>query len=162
MYQREEIHMSLLHRLGIALILAILSSTLVWAADTAHPVTASDLITASQLNDELSAVKAGKIVLLQVGFHTMYKMGHIPGSQYAGAASNDEGLTALKKLVASLPRDREIVIYCGCCPWDKCPNIRPAFQTLKEMGFSNLKALDIPERLGDDWTAKGFPIVKGE
>ncbi|MGO8819203.1 MAG: rhodanese-like domain-containing protein [Terriglobia bacterium] len=154
--------MSLLHRLGSALILAILSSTLVWAADTAHPVTASDLITASQLNDELSAVKAGKIVLLQVGFHTMYKMGHIPGSQYAGAASNAEGLTALKKLVASLPRDREIVIYCGCCPWDKCPNIRPAFQTLKEMGFSNLKALDIPERLGDDWTAKGFPIVKGE
>jgi len=33
---------------------------------------------------------------------------------------------------------------------------------LKEMGFSSLKALDIPERLGDDWTAKGYPIVKGE
>jgi len=151
-----------MRRLGSALILAILSSAVVWAADAAHPVTPSDLITASQLNGKLPEVKAGKIILIQVGFHTMYKMGHIPGSQYAGAASNAEGLAALRKLVASLSRNQEIVIYCGCCPWDNCPNIRPAFQTLKEMGFSNLKVLDIPERLGDDWTAKGFPIVKGE
>ena len=125
-------------------------------------MTPSDLITPAQLNSQLPAVKAGKIVLIQVGFLTMYKMGHIPGSQYAGAASNAEGLAALKKLVAKLPRNQQIVIYCGCCPWDDCPNIRPAFQALKEMGFSNLKVLDIPERLGDDWTAKGYPVVKGE
>jgi len=154
--------MNSLQRLSSCLMLAILSSAFICAADTTHPVTTADLIMASQLNDRLSAVKSGRIVLLQVGFHTMYKMGHIPGSKYCGAASNAEGLAGLKKLVASLPRDQEIVIYCGCCPWDQCPNIRPAFQTLKEMGFSNLKALDIPERLGDDWTAKGFPIVKGE
>jgi hypothetical protein len=30
------------------------------------------------------------------------------------------------------------------------------------MGFSNLKVLDIPQRLGDDWGAKGFPLLKGE
>jgi hypothetical protein len=33
---------------------------------------------------------------------------------------------------------------------------------MKERGFTNFKVLDIPQRLGDDWTAKGFPIVKGE
>ncbi len=71
-----------------------------WAADNRAPVTSSDLVTAPQLNSQLPAVKAGKIVLIQVGFHMMYKMGHIPGSQYAGAASNAEGLAALKKLVA--------------------------------------------------------------
>ena len=154
--------MNLLQRWRCALILVILTSAVVWAADVTHPVTPSDLITASQLNGKLPEVKAGKIILLQVGFHTMYKMGHIPDSQYVGAASNAEGLAALKKLVAKLPHTQAIVIYCGCCPWDQCPNIRPAFQMLKEMGFSNLKALDIPERLGDDWTAKGFPIVKGD
>jgi rhodanese-related sulfurtransferase len=37
-----------------------------------------------------------------------------------------------------------------------------AVQALKEMGFSNLKLLDILERLFTDWTAKGYPIVKGE
>jgi len=154
--------MSVLRRLKNALILAMFASVAVGAADNARPWTPSELVTATQLNSQLPAVKAGKIVLLQVGFLTMYKMGHIPGSQYAGAAVTAEGLTALKNLVSKLPRNQEIVIYCGCCPWDDCPNIRPAFLALKEMGFTNLKVLDIPERLGTDWTAKGFPIVKGE
>jgi rhodanese-related sulfurtransferase len=151
-----------MRRWGSALILAMLASVAVGVADQTQPWTASDLMPAAQLNTHLSEVKAGKIVLIQVGFLMMYKLGHIPGSQYAGAASNAEGLAALKKLVAKLPRHQQMVIYCGCCPWDDCPNIHPAYRALKEMGFSNLKVLDLPERLGTDWTAKGFPIVKGE
>jgi rhodanese-related sulfurtransferase len=154
--------MSMQRALIKASIFAMFASVVVLAADNQRAITPSDLMTTSQLNSQLAAVKSGKVVLIQVGFHTMYEMAHIPGSQYAGAASNAEGLAGLKKLVAKLPRNQQIVIYCGCCPWDNCPNMRPAFQTLKEMGFVNLKALDIPERLGDDWTAKGFPIVKGE
>jgi hypothetical protein len=34
-----------------------------------------------------------------------------------------------------------VVIYCGCCPLDKCPNVRPAFTLLKTMGFTNLHVL---------------------
>ena len=154
--------MSVLRRLVSALIVATLANVTLGAADNARPWTPSDLMPAAQLNSQLPAVKAGKIVLIHVGFLMMYKMGHIPGSQYAGPAAKAEGLAALRKLVANLPRNQQIVIYCGCCPWDDCPNIRPAFRALKDMGFTNLKVLDIPERLGDDWTAKGFPIVKGE
>ena len=154
--------MSHLGKFMSALILAMLASIAAGAADNARPMTPSDLVSAAQLNSQLPAVKAGKIILIQVGFHTMYMMGHIPGSQYTGSAAKAEGLEALKKLVARLPRNQKIVIYCGCCPWDDCPNIRPAFRALKEMGFTNFKVLDIPQRLGDDWTAKGFPIVKGE
>jgi len=145
-----------------ALVFAMFASAVVLAADNQHAITPTDLITPSQLNGQLAAVKSGKIVLIHVGFHTMYRMAHIPGSQYAGAASRPDALAELKKLVANLPRNQQIVIYCGCCPWNNCPNIRPAFEALKEMGFVNLKALDIPERLGDDWTAKGYPVVKGE
>jgi thiosulfate/3-mercaptopyruvate sulfurtransferase len=154
--------MHLLQRIGSALMLAAIANAALMAAGTTHPVTPIDLVSAAQLNSDLPAVKDGKIVLLQVGFHTMYKMGHIPGSQYGGPASTAEGLAGLKKLVTNLPRHQEIVIYCGCCPWDHCPNIRPAFQALKEMGFSNLKVLDIPENLAADWAAQGFPILKGE
>ena len=139
-----------------------LASLALFAANTQHPISPSALIAPSQLNSQLAGVKLGKIVLIHVGFHMMYQMAHIPGSQYAGAASRPDALAALKKLVANLPRNQQIVIYCGCCPWNNCPNIRPAFEALKEMGFVNLKALDIPERLGDDWTAKGYPVVKGE
>jgi len=153
--------MPLPYRLVSASILAALASIMP-LADNTRPWTNSELIPATQLNSELPAVKAGKIILIQVGFHMMYQMGHIPGSKYAGPAARPEGLEALKKLVAKLPRNQKIVIYCGCCPWDDCPNIRPAFLTLKEMGFTNFKLLDIPDRLGSDWTAKGFPIVRGD
>jgi rhodanese-related sulfurtransferase len=154
--------MRMLRRLGSIWILALLATLNALAADNLRPWTSSDLIAPAQLNSELPAVKAGKIILIQVGFHMMYQMGHIPGSKYAGPAARPEGLEALKKLVAKLPRNQKIVIYCGCCPWDDCPNIRPAFLTLKEMGFTNFKLLDIPDRLGSDWTAKGFPIVRGD
>ena len=53
----------------------------------------------------------------------------------------------LKEAVEKLPRDREIVIYCGCCPWDKCPNMQPAFAALREMGFTKAKALFIAGQL---------------
>jgi thiosulfate/3-mercaptopyruvate sulfurtransferase len=145
-----------------ALILALFASVGVSAGDISHPITPADLVPASQLNSQRAAVKSGKIVLIHVGFLVMYKMGHIPGSQYAGPSSRAEGLAALEKLVAKLPHNQQIVIYCGCCPWDDCPNIRPAFRALKQAGFLNLKVLDIPQRLGDDWTAKGFPTVVGE
>ena len=154
--------MSLIIRLRAAFTLVLLTCPVMSAAAVAHPIGPSDLISSSELNGKLLAVKAGKVVLIQVGFHTMYMMGHIPGSQYAGAASNPQGLAALKKLVANLPCDREIVIYCGCCPWDDCPNVRPAFDAIREMGFTNCKVLDIPDRLGTDWTEKGYPIVKGD
>jgi thiosulfate/3-mercaptopyruvate sulfurtransferase len=154
--------MTLLQRMTSVLILAALATTSLGAADNPRPWTSSDLVAPAQLNTQLAAVKAGKIVLIQVGFLQMYKLGHIPGSQYVGAASNPEGLAAIEKLVAKLPRTQAIVIYCGCCPWDDCPNIRPAFRALKDMGFSNLKVLDIPERLGTDWSAKGLPTAKGK
>jgi rhodanese-related sulfurtransferase len=154
--------MSLKTALMKALVVAVFSSIVVMAADKPDAIAPTDLITTSQLNNQLAAVNSGKIVLIHVGFHTMYGMAHIPGSKYVGAASQAEGLAALQKLVASLPRNQQIVIYCGCCPWSHCPNIRPAFATLKEMGFTNLKALYIPQRFGDDWTAKGYPVANGE
>ena len=154
--------MSVLQRVASVLVLLMLTGISAVAADTTNPWTASELVTPAQLNAQLAEVKAGKIVLIQVGFHVMYQLAHIPGSQYAGPASKAEGLDSLKKLVAKLPRNQKIVVYCGCCPWNDCPNIRPAVRALKEMGFTNLKILNIPERLGDDWTAKGYPVAKGD
>ena len=105
--------MTLIRRLISTLILALLIAINVGAADNRSPrVSSSDLITPSQLNSELPAVKAGKIVLIQVGFHTMYKMGHIPGSQYAGAAAKRRGLGRLEKACGQAspqPEDRHLL-----------------------------------------------------
>ncbi len=34
-----------------------------------------------------------------------------------------------------------MVIYCGCCPWEKCPNIAAAYKQLTQMGFTGPEAL---------------------
>jgi thiosulfate/3-mercaptopyruvate sulfurtransferase len=101
-----------------------------------------------------------KPLILQVGSHVFYTEAHIPGSEYVGATKEEAGLQALRDRVHDLARDRFIVIYCGCCPWDKCPNIRPAYQQLIAMGFTNVKALYLADNFGANWVAKGYPVTK--
>jgi thiosulfate/3-mercaptopyruvate sulfurtransferase len=112
--------------------------------------------------EELARILKGeqKPVVLQIGIVHLYKMGHIPGSRYAGPASAAEGLDSLKKRAQGLDRNREVVCYCGCCPWADCPNTRPAYQTLREMGFKKIKMLYLPNNFGQDWSAKGYPVEK--
>jgi thiosulfate/3-mercaptopyruvate sulfurtransferase len=112
---------------------------------------------------ELAAMLKGgpKPVILQVGFKVMYDEAHIPGALYAGPGSKDDGITVLTEQAASIGKDQEVVIYCGCCPWEHCPNVAAAWRTLKELGFANLKVLYIPKNFGADWVEKGYPVVKG-
>jgi thiosulfate/3-mercaptopyruvate sulfurtransferase len=60
--------------------------------------------------------------------------------------------------MAKAARDKEVIIYCGCCPFRRCPNIRPAFELLKKMKFTNLKLLNLPTGLNEDWIHKGYPL----
>ena len=99
-------------------------------------------------------------LVLYVGFPVLFRAAHIPGSVYAGPGSKTEGIEMLKKAVEGQPKNRAIIVYCGCCPWEKCPNMRPAFTALREMGYTNLKAMAIPENLKTDWTDKDYPIER--
>ena len=112
---------------------------------------------------ELAAMLKGgpKPVILQVGFKVMYDEAHIPGALYAGPGSKDDGIAVLKEAAASIGKSQEVILYCGCCPWEHCPNVAAAWRTLKEMGFTNLKVLYIPKNFGADWVEKGYPVVKG-
>ena len=101
-------------------------------------------------------------LVLQVGSHIFFAEAHIKGSRYAGPGSQPAGLTLLENTVASLPKDHYIVLYCGCCPWDKCPNVGPAFQRLKTLGYSNVKVLYLANNFGDDWVARGYPTDRGK
>lgn len=105
--------------------------------------------------------KGAHPVLFHVGFAVLYRSKHIPNSVYTGAASTPEGLATLKTAAGKLPRDAEIVVYCGCCPWDHCPNIKPAMELLKQMGFTRVKALYIPTNMVKDWFDPGYPAETG-
>ncbi len=108
------------------------------------------------------AGKGAKPLLLQVGSHMLYVQAHIPGSEYVGAGSTPEGIQNLRQRVSRLPKDTEIVLYCGCCPWSHCPNVNPAYETLQKMGFTNVKVLYLANNFGADWVDKGYPAARGE
>ena len=103
-----------------------------------------------------------KPLMLQVGSHTLFLQAHIPNSEYVGAASTDAGLQQLRKRVDSLPRNKLIILYCGCCPWSHCPNVKPADDALQSIGFKNVRVLYISNNFGTDWVDKGYPTAKGE
>ena len=67
---------------------------------------------------------------------------------------------SLAKWGANAPKNKTVVLYCGCCPWAQCPNIQPAYVALKNLAFSQIKVLRIDQNFGADWVNKGFPTEK--
>ena len=84
----------------------------------------------------------------------------IKNSIDVGPAKETINLTKLKNLLAPLPKNASIVIYCGCCPFEHCPNIRPAFEMLNQMKFTNAKLLNIEHNVKTDWINKGYPVAQ--
>jgi hypothetical protein len=113
--------------------------------------------------DFAAALRSGarQPTILCVAFPTLYNSKHITHAIFAGQGSKPEGIEALKKAVAALPKDSDIVMYCGCCPMKMCPNIRPAYRALKELGYTNVRVLDIPTNMQTDWYSKDYPFEPG-
>ena len=125
------------------------------------PWTKSQTVQTAELVKELGDTKTAPTVVF-VGFKRLYNSGHIKGAQYHGTAGSEEGLKELTAWAAGIPRATNLVIYCGCCPMEKCPNIRPAFKALQGLGFKNLRVLLLPQDFVTDWAGKGLPYDKGE
>ena len=117
----------------------------------------TSVVQPKELDARLRA-KGEQPAILYVGFAAGYRAGHIPGAVLAGPAESAEGLNTLRAVAMGLPLDREIVVYCGCCPWDSCPNVRPALASLREMGFTRVKALVLQNNFAADWVAHGYPV----
>lgn len=84
--------------------------------------------------------------------------GQIKHAVHIGAGRNPENVRALEQAVVDLPKDADIVLYCGCCPFKDCPNIRPTFRLLNDLEFTNHKLLDIENNLKVDWIDRGYPM----
>ena len=129
--------------------------------ESAFSISNAQVLQPEELNRILHAQGANRPLVLQVGSHMLFAEAHIAGSEYAGPGSQAAGLKQLQDRVTPLPRKTFIVLYCGCCPWNRCPNIGPAFKLLRDLGFTNVKALYIANNLGADWVDKGYPVESG-
>jgi hypothetical protein len=121
--------------------------------------TKADLVQPADLAKDLALPEWRRPVLLHVGFSVLYKSGHIPGSKYVGSGSTARGRAELKKALKAIPKDKAVVLYCGCCPWDHCPNVNPAFRVARGLGYKNVKILYIVQDLQRDWVDKGYPAL---
>ncbi len=139
---------------------AILAATVFTAAAYADDIPSASRIQPQELAQALKG--AQKPVVLYVGPQAFYAQAHIPGAENIGPVSKPQGMEKLRSRAGGLKKDAAVVIYCGCCPWDHCPNIRPAFAELKKLGFTNVRVLYLATSLGADWVDKGFPAAKGE
>lgn len=97
-------------------------------------------------------------IVISVVFPVLYRQKHIAGAKFAGPTSKPEGISALRQAVSPLPKNTLIVLYCGCCPMVHCPNIRPAFQSLSQLGYTNVHVLNLPSNFRTDWQEKGYPV----
>ncbi len=84
----------------------------------------------------------------------------IPHSTDIGPANDTANLEAFKKELSGKDKNAKVVVYCGCCPFAKCPNVRPAIAALKDAGFTNYALLNLKTNLKTDWIDKGYPTVK--
>ncbi|MEO7054421.1 MAG: rhodanese-like domain-containing protein [Rhizomicrobium sp.] len=126
---------------------------------SAPTIAQSALIQPAALADILKA--GNPPPLLQVGFSVMYSEAHIPGSVYAGPTGTEAGIEKLKIAVQGFDKAKPVVIYCGCCPWVRCPNVAGAYKTLTSLGFTQIKVLYIADNFGADWADKGYPVAHG-
>jgi hypothetical protein len=155
-------------RLGLSLLLATIAVPVFQAQESsgasssATSIPESRLIQPAALVQLLKAGEEERPLILQVGSRVMFAQAHIPGSEYAGPGSQASGIQSLENTVASLPKDRQIILYCGCCPWNRCPNVGPAYRRLHDLGFTSVKVLYIANNFGEDWVNKGYPAVKGK
>ncbi len=111
------------------------------------------LMSTTELSTKLKTNAKDKPLVFNVG-----PMQNIKTAVAVGAATNITFASKMKETLAMENKTKAIVVYCGCCSYSTCPNIKPAYDALVEMGYKNTKVLELPVGLNPDWISKGFPM----
>ena len=116
--------------------------------------TQKDLMQPADLAASIANPKSKKVHIFNIGV-----VEDIKGAKNIGGASDKANLEKFKQELSKLSKSSQVVVYCGCCPFERCPNIRPAFNLMRGMGFINGKLLNIPTNLKQNWIDKGYPLA---
>src|SRR5688572_7383689 len=98
--------------------LVLLLSAFIRIAD--EPWKPEQMMSPRELNEKLLLDKLSRPVVFNIG-----PEGQIKTAIRIGPVNHEEGLNSFKTTLLRIPRNREVVIYCGCCTVKNCPNIRP-------------------------------------
>jgi len=138
----------------VAVLLLIVAPFIVVAQQQEDPWKPDQLMEPADLAQKIEN-NATNVYIFNIG-----PAGNIKNAIEIGDGRDEASQTNFAEQISKLSKDAEIVIYCGCCPFVNCPNIRPIFNTLNEQQFVNHKLLNLPKNLKVDWIDKGFPMSK--
>ncbi len=144
----------MIRKISLLIAIALLFGANAMAQHQAFPWNKDQLLAPQTLSEKITANETKDMLIICIGYQA-----DIPGSVDMGPAGESANLTKLRGYLKHVDKNKEVVIYCGCCPYSKCPNVRPAFNLLKEMGFTNAKLLDLPDNIKTDWLDKGYPTT---
>jgi thiosulfate/3-mercaptopyruvate sulfurtransferase len=111
------------------------------------------LMPTADLAAKITAPAGDKPVIFNVG-----PMDNIKTARFVGRGTSVTAIDKMKSELSMENKNKTIVLYCGCCSFASCPNIKPAFDALISAGYKNTKVLEIPEGIKPDWVAKGYPM----
>ena len=124
-----------------------------FAQQQKNPWSSKQLLEPEALTSRITQDQTRNLLILSVGPEAVIK-----NSVDIGPASETGNIIKLKNYLKDIPKDKEVVIYCGCCPFDRCPNVRPAFKLLQEMGFKNARLLNLTQNIKVNWLDKNYPV----
>ena len=138
---------------ALFLLAIVLGVGVVSGQTSSNPWTDAQLQNPEALANILRNPKVQQPLIFNIG-----PMENIKGAVNIGPTKNKTNLDKLRQALLNVPKDRSIIIYCGCCPIRVCPNIRPAFELLNEMKFTKAKLLNLEHNLKTNWIDEGFPM----
>jgi rhodanese-related sulfurtransferase len=84
-----------------------------------------------------------------------YRHTPIKGSIHIGDML-DHSYADLKLALGNTPKNKEIVVYCGCCSLEYCERVEKAFDLLRANGYTNVKVLNLIVGFDPDWKGKQY------
>jgi thiosulfate/3-mercaptopyruvate sulfurtransferase len=111
------------------------------------------LMPTKELAEKIQTNAKDKPMVFNVG-----PMEQIKTAIFVGKGTSATSIEKMKSTLAMENKNKAVVVYCGCCSYASCPNIKPAYDALISLGFKNVKVLELPEGIKPDWVAKGFPM----
>jgi len=131
--------------IGFASLAANITFSQTWKKEQVMP--------AAELASKINSTGGDKPMIFNVG-----PMDNIKTAKFVGRGTSVTAIDRMKSELNMESKNKSIVIYCGCCSFASCPNIKPAYDALITAGYKNTKVLEIPEGIKPDWVAKGYPM----
>lgn len=153
----------------IVIMVGIFCATVASAQNSKHPSLNYPTIECSELDAKIKAKKSPIILFCgdvseKDKRESAYNNKMISGSLSMGSvdAKGEWKIrmrNALSKAKLNNNFSKEIVVYCGCCSSDNCPNVEPVILELKKLGYQNVKGLYFFEGYLPDWAGKKYSEV---